>query len=65
MTIAAWLVIRGAEGMAEPLSQLRIRPLAFDPWNLPAYALRTTLRMFAALFSIRRSARWPTASMRL
>lgn len=45
----AVLVIRGAEGMAEPLSQLRTAPVVLDPWNLPGYALRTTLRMFAAL----------------
>jgi len=45
----AVLVIRGAEGMAEPLSHLRIAPVALDPANLPGYALRTTLRMFAAL----------------
>ncbi|MGK6320912.1 ABC transporter permease [Sphingomonas sp. DT-204] len=47
----AVLVIRGAEGMAEPLSQLRSAPIALDPANLPGYALRTTLRMFAALFA--------------
>ncbi|MEG3146390.1 ABC transporter permease subunit [Sphingomonas sp. RT2P30] len=46
---AAVLVIRGAEGMSEPLARLRIAPVALDPWNLPGYALRTTLRMFAAL----------------
>jgi hypothetical protein len=45
----AVLVIRGAEGIAEPLSHLRIAPVTLDPWNLPAYALRATLRMFAAL----------------
>jgi NitT/TauT family transport system permease protein len=45
----AVLVIRGAEGMTEPLSQLRMAPVTLDPWNLPTYALRTTLRMFAAL----------------
>lgn len=45
----AVLVIRGAEGMAEPLSRLRVAPVTLDLWNLPAYALRTTLRMFAAL----------------
>ena len=45
----AILVIRGAEGMAEPLSHLRIAPVTLDPANLPGYALRTTLRMFAAL----------------
>ncbi|QNQ10256.1 ABC transporter permease [Sphingomonas alpina] len=43
------LVIRGTEGVAEPLSQLRTAPVTLDPWNLPGYALRTTLRMFAAL----------------
>ena len=46
---AAVLVIRGAEGMSEPLSRLHIAPVTLDPWNLPGYALRTTLRMFAAL----------------
>ncbi|MEP6786442.1 MAG: ABC transporter permease subunit, partial [Sphingomonadales bacterium] len=45
----AVLVIRGAEGIAEPLSQLRMDPVVLDLWNLPAYAMRTTLRMFAAL----------------
>ena len=46
---AAVLVFRGATGMAEPLSRLSVGPVSLDPWNLPAYALRTTLRMFAAL----------------
>ena len=45
----AVLVIRGAEGISQPLSQLRSAPVTLDPWNLPGYALRTTLRMFAAL----------------
>ncbi|WP_082472904.1 ABC transporter permease [Sphingomonas sp. Leaf357] len=45
----AVLVARGAVGVAQPLSELRLDPIALDPWNLPAYALRTTLRMFAAL----------------
>ncbi len=45
----AILVIRGAEGMVAPLAGLRLDPVALDPWNLPGYALRTTLRMFAAL----------------
>lgn len=45
----AVLVIRGAGGMAEPLSQLRVAPVTLDLANLPGYALRTTLRMFAAL----------------
>ncbi len=45
----AVLVVRGAEGVAQPLSRLQLDPVTLDPWNLPAYALRTTLRMFAAL----------------
>jgi NitT/TauT family transport system permease protein len=45
----AVLVIRGAEGMVQPLSHLRLAPVTLDPANLPGYALRTTLRMFAAL----------------
>ncbi|MDF0540716.1 ABC transporter permease subunit [Sphingobium sp. H39-3-25] len=48
---SAIMVLRGAEGMVEPLSRLRIAPVSLDPINLPAYALRTTLRMFAALFA--------------
>lgn len=47
-TIAV-LVARGAEGTAEPLARLRTAPVTLDPALLPGYALRTTLRMFAAL----------------
>ena len=43
------LIVRGAEGVAQPLSGLKAAPIALDPINLPGYALRTTLRMFAAL----------------
>ncbi len=46
---AAVLIARGAEGIAEPLSQLRSGPVTLDLANLPGYALRTTIRMFAAL----------------
>jgi len=49
LTGIAMLVFRGAEGIAEPLSRLRIEPVMLDPLYLPYYALRTTLRMFAAL----------------
>lgn len=45
------MLFRGAEGVAQPLSQLRLEPVTLDPANLPGYALRTTLRMFAALFA--------------
>lgn len=45
----AVLVFRGAEGVAEPLSRLRIEPVTLDPIYLPYYTLRTVIRMFAAL----------------
>jgi NitT/TauT family transport system permease protein len=45
----AALLVRGAEGVAEPLSRLRVEPVALDPRYLPYYALRTVIRMFAAL----------------
>ena len=45
----AVLIVRGGESVAAPLSQLRLAPITLDPANLPGYALRTTLRMFAAL----------------
>ena len=51
LTGLAMLVFRGAEGIAEPLSRLRIEPVTLDPLYLPYYALRTTLRMFAALLA--------------
>jgi NitT/TauT family transport system permease protein len=45
------LVVGGIEGMAAPLATLHDQPVVLDPARLPAYALRTTLRMFAALFA--------------
>jgi len=47
----AAMAVRGAEGVAQPLSHLRLSPVTIDPANLPGYALRTTLRMFAALLA--------------
>lgn len=47
----ALLVFRTAEGMVEPLSSLHLEPVTLDPAHLPYYALRTVLRMFAALFA--------------
>jgi NitT/TauT family transport system permease protein len=35
--------------MLRPLEVLDVTPVSLDPWNLPGYALRTTVRMFAAL----------------
>jgi len=39
----------GARQMAQPLTALDVTPLTLDPAALPGYALRTTLRMLAAL----------------
>jgi NitT/TauT family transport system permease protein len=50
LTAAIIVVAHGAGQMAQPLSALRIAPISLDPARLPEYALRTTLRMFAALF---------------
>src|ERR1700681_4244224 len=38
-----------SRGLLEPLAKLSAAPLSLDPINLPFYAARTTLRMFAAL----------------
>ena len=35
--------------MGEPLARLDVAPVTLDPRNLPEYALRTTLRMLAAM----------------
>ncbi|TWT11423.1 ABC transporter permease subunit [Reyranella sp. CPCC 100927] len=43
------LVVHGAMQMGQPLAQLDTAPIVLDPARLPEYALRTTLRMFAAL----------------
>ncbi len=51
MAAAVALVAHGAQQMNQPLSQLNIAPVALDPARLPEYAVRTTLRMFAALFA--------------
>ncbi|MBN9488062.1 MAG: ABC transporter permease subunit [Alphaproteobacteria bacterium] len=39
----------GAREIAAPASKLAVEPITLDPANLPGYALRTTLRMFAAI----------------
>jgi NitT/TauT family transport system permease protein len=43
------LIAHSAGEMRAPLSQLDIAPVRLDPWLLPEYAARTTLRMFAAM----------------
>src|SRR5258708_12435644 len=41
----------GAREMNQPLAKLDLAPVTLDPANLPEYALRTTLRMFWAIFA--------------
>jgi NitT/TauT family transport system permease protein len=43
------LLAHGAREMTGPTSTLVLEPVTLDPANLPEYALRTTLRMFAAI----------------
>src|SRR5690349_22621824 len=44
-------LVHGAREMASPLAGLDLAPVTLDPANLPEYALRTTLRMFAAIIA--------------
>ncbi len=41
--------LRGIGGTIQPIDDLTRHPIVLDPANLPWYAIRTTLRMFAAL----------------
>jgi NitT/TauT family transport system permease protein len=45
------LIMRAAQDMGLPLAQLDTTPISLDLTNLPNYALRTTLRMFAAILA--------------
>ena len=49
LAAAGVLIVRGLTDVAQPLSRLSVQPVTLDPRELPGYALRTTLRMFAAL----------------
>lgn len=42
-------VAHGAAGTFAPLDAPAATAITLDPWNLPDYALRTTMRMFAAM----------------
>ena len=46
---ASVLVVHGARETTVPLTTLDTTPISLDPANLPEYALRTTLRMLAAI----------------
>ena len=43
------LLAFGARGTAAPIAALALHPVSLDPANLPVYALRTILRMLAAM----------------
>jgi NitT/TauT family transport system permease protein len=45
------LVAHAAREMDQPLARLDVAPVTLDPHNLPEYALRTTMRMFAAILA--------------
>jgi NitT/TauT family transport system permease protein len=45
----AVLVVHGAQQMNLPVTALNASPVVLDPARLPEYALRSTLRMFAAI----------------
>ncbi|SFC46342.1 NitT/TauT family transport system permease protein [Bosea sp. CRIB-10] len=47
----AVLALHGAAAMRAPLSGLASEPVVLDPALLPDYALRTTMRMFAAIIA--------------
>ena len=48
---AGVLVVHGARQMNLPVANLHSTPIVLDPGRLPEYALRTTLRMFAAIIA--------------
>ncbi len=45
----AVVVVHGAQQMGQPVAALRLAPVVLDPMRLPEYAIRSTLRMFAAI----------------
>jgi NitT/TauT family transport system permease protein len=51
MLILALLIILAqvSRGLVQPLSALEVKPVSLDPYNLPFYAARTSLRMLTAL----------------
>ncbi len=44
-------LVHGTREMGAPLAELHVAPVTLDPLNLPEYALRTTVRMFAAILA--------------
>ena len=42
-------ISHGAKGTVAPLQTLQLQPISLDPWRLPEYAIRTSMRMIAAM----------------
>jgi NitT/TauT family transport system permease protein len=51
LTCAFVVLAHGAHEMKASLAALNLEPVTLDPKNLPDYALRTTMRMFAAILA--------------
>ncbi|MFF0949666.1 ABC transporter permease [Rhizobium leguminosarum] len=51
LAAVVFLALHGMAGMRASLEGLATGPLSLDPARLPEYALRTTLRMFAAIIA--------------
>ncbi len=49
LVAAGVAIAAGVSDATQPLAQLRLEPVVLDWWQLPRYALLTTLRLFAAL----------------
>ena len=51
LLVLAFIVFlaEASRDLGQPLADLEMTPISLDPWNLPEYAARTTLRMLAAL----------------
>jgi NitT/TauT family transport system permease protein len=47
--LVVFAVVIGVKQAAAPVEVLQTSEISLDPWNLPDYALRTTLRMLAGL----------------
>ena len=45
------LIAHGARQAGVPLLQIELNPISLSPWELPGYALRTTLRMAAGILA--------------
>ena len=44
-------ISHGARGTVAPIQSLQLHPISLDPWRLPEYAVRTSMRMIAAMIA--------------